>query len=113
MKKLRNMKDTCAPCALQYVSKRSDGAVIEACLSYGMTDKQWLGAAEKLGIKLKQVHIKPKKTRKFLQAYSKGTFLVRTVDHLFVIDNGKIIDPGYTRHDGMYRTLIQAWRVLK
>lgn len=112
MKKLSNIEGACAVIALRYAAKVPAGIAIEACLSQGMFDEQWTIAAKKLGLRVEKTITKRVMLRKFIGKYPDGLFLMATHNHLFVLDNGKIIDPSWNS-DGLYRMILQAWRVLK
>jgi hypothetical protein len=81
-----------------------------------MDDADWLEAADDLGIKTRAVSISPLRLRRFIHDNTTGLFLIGTFDHLFVLDNGLIVDPREKmrgRYPGLGRIVKQVWRVLK
>lgn len=117
MKKLKTLDGACAVLALCYVSKQNEEALIRICTlngfapERGMEDNEWLPAAKMVGISLRKVSKPPRTIKTFLKKYPKGCFLMRTHNHLFVIDHGIVVDP---RMDtpGLRRKVENAWRVL-
>lgn len=77
-----------------------------------MNDDQWIAAAKKLGVSMREVAIEPQRLRTFLRKYPEGVYFVGTFDHLFVVDNGVIVDPRCSRPPGLGRVIKQAWKVL-
>lgn len=99
MNKLRKLKDSCAVVALCYVSKVPEDVAIRVCTLFGyhgtgMEDDQWQAAAKQLGIDMRLVPLEESmRLHAFVRDHPNGLYLVWTVDHLLVVDNGKIIDP--------------------
>lgn len=119
MKKLKKIKDSCAVCALWYVAGIDEGTAIRICRAHGfkeghgMTDADWRKAAELMGIKMRGIALQALTLRQFLKNYPEGLYLMGTCDHLFVVDNGIIIDPKNKKPPGLKRMILQAWRVEK
>lgn len=120
MKKLRKIDGVCAVLSLHYVSGRNEDTVLNVCKLHGFTpqdgmeDKDWLEAADDLGIKLRSTGKIELRLSKFVKEYSVGLYLVGTRDHLFVVDNGLIVDPREKdagRYPGHGRIIKEAWRV--
>lgn len=117
MKKLKKIEGSCAVIAVHYCAGKDEGTVLRVCRSLGFTpedgmdDEDWQEAARILGVEFIPVSMKKQKLRKFIREYSKGLFLVGTVDHLFVIDNGVIVDPRHPTPPGLDRVIRQAWIV--
>lgn len=116
MKNIRKMGGACAVVALSYVSEKSEGAVLRICKlcgfleSEGMADEAWRKAAKYLGLKVREFSIPPTKPSKFIRNYPSGLYFVATHDHIFVVDDGIIIDPRLNELHP-HRTILQAWRV--
>lgn len=122
MKKLKKIDGSCAVIALHHVSGVDEDTVLRVCTLHGfepkngMDDEDWREAADDLGISVRSMSINPQRLRKFLHGHTEGLFLLGTFDHLFVLDNGLIIDPREKmrgRYPGLGRIVKQAWRVLK
>lgn len=119
MKKLKKIDGSCAVVALLYVSGMDEDTVIRICQFHGfeagngMSDEEWQAAAKDLKIKFKLVAMKPCTLDVFIKTNPKGLFLVGTCDHLFVVDNGVIIDPRNERPPGLRRRIKQTWRVIR
>ncbi len=119
MKKLRKIPNSCAVLALHYVSGKDEETTLRVCKlhefypDYGMDDENWREAAKDLGVETRALPISPQRLRKFLRDNPTGLFLIGTHDHLFVIDNGTIIDPRCTKPPGLGRVVKQVWRVCK
>lgn len=117
MKKLKKIEGCCAVVALLYVSGLLEDTVLRVCKLHGfengegMEDSEWQAAAEELGIKFRAIPMEPMRLRKFVKQHSKGLFLAGTHNHLFVVDNGKVVDPNETPPPGWGRVIKQAWRV--
>lgn len=117
MKKLKKIDGSCAVVALLYVSGLDEETVIRVCQfhgfekSKGMDDDEWQEAARALGVKFRVAAFKPMLLRDFIKEFPKGLFLVGTHDHLFVVDNGVIVDPRNKKPPGLRRVIKQAWRV--
>ena len=117
MKKLKKIEGSCAVCALHYVSGKDEDTVLRICKSYGfepeagMEDTEWREAAEHLGVKVRAVSLEKCSLRQFLKDYPNGVYLIGTSGHLFVVDNGVIVDPRNDKPPGLKRTVLQAWRV--
>ena len=110
MKKLTNTPGACAIIAIRYAARTSDAAALRACINQGQFDEQWQKAAEELGLKLTKVRSRKILLKNFLKKFPEGMFIVGTHDHLFVVDNGKVVDPAYDV-PGLSRTLTGAWLV--
>lgn len=117
MKKIKKIPGACAVCALQYVSGIDEEAVLRICAmngfktGRGMYNEEWKSAAETLSIKMRGVAFEPRILRHFIRDYQNGLFLVVTHDHMFVVDNGIIVDPRNKKPPGLKRRIVQAWRV--
>jgi hypothetical protein len=112
MKKLRQIENTCVPIALRYAAGVEESKVIEKCLSAGMFNCQCLHAAKSLGLKLERVVWKKIKLKQFLKKYPTDLFIMATHNHLFVVDNGRIVDHTWN-NAGLSRMVLQAYRVCK
>jgi len=118
MKKIKEIDGSCAVCALCYCSGVDEETVLRVCTScgfeagFGMDDSDWQDAANCLGLTLRQVKMKPMALYSFIKKYQDGLYLVGTIDHLFVVDNGIIFDPRNTKPPGLRRMIKQAWRVV-
>lgn len=124
MRKLKKIDGFCAPFALKYVSKLDDETVYAVCKlhdftpEFGMEEHEWTEAAEELGIGLERVNLKKtgfyrSRLRKFINWHKKGVYFIYTDGHLFLIENGKVVDqlnPGYL---GLDRLVTGAWRVIQ
>lgn len=122
MKKLKKIEGSCAVVALHYASGISEDTVLNICKLHdftpegGMEDEDWQEAAKDLGILIRAVPMKDVKLSKFKSAHKAGLFLVGTFDHLFVLDNGLIVDPHEKRkgrYPGLGRIVKRAWLVIK
>ena len=112
MKKLTKIEGACAVLALKYVAKVPEEKAIEVCLGQGMFDTQYLEAAKGLGLRLERVVYKKIMLKKFIKKYPLGTFLAGSHNHLFVVDNGRVVDPQWN-NAGLSRMILEAWRVDK
>lgn len=116
MKKLKTLDAACAVVALCYASKQDEEAVLRVATMHGfkpgegMTDNQWIPAAKVLGLNMRALSFEHMELRKFIKQYPIGLYFVSTPQHLFVLDNGLIIDP---RTDGqkLRRSVRQAWKI--
>ncbi len=119
IKKLLKVKAACAVCAIAYVSGADEDAVRRICtmrgfkVGHGMWDREWRLASADLKIISRGIAMSPRTLQHFLKDYSEGLFYVATHDHLFVVDNGIIIDPRNKKPPGLKRMIRQAWRVKK
>lgn len=122
MKKIIKIENSCAILALHYVSGLPEDTVIRVCKShdfdpmFGMSDEDWIDAAKELGIVIRMVFSGSERLGKFFNNHKEGLFLIRTHDHLFVIDNGFIADPGGKEtgfYPGLGRLVKQAWKVTR
>ena len=105
---------SCAIDALKYLSKLDDTTLVKAAIAQGMHSEEVVATAKTLGITIVPMDIKRTEVRKFITSFPKGTFLVRTHDHIFVIEDGKQVDPLLLIHPpGTRRTLTEAWKVIK
>jgi hypothetical protein len=120
MKKLKRIDGSCAVVALHYVSGIEEDAVLRSCIFHGfragqgMEDEEWQAAAGDLGIKFRAVAAKSQRLKSFVKKHPKGLYLLGTKDHIFVLDNGIIIDPREKqagRYPGLGRIIKQAWKV--
>lgn len=121
-KKLKKIDGSCAPFALKYLSGMSDGEVHDICQFFGfqqdtgMEEHEFLDAARDMGIRFRRMNLKKKdlyrvKLRKFIKLYSEGVYLIYTSAHLFVVDNGEVVDlinPGYL---GLDRIVTGVWTI--
>ena len=110
---------SCVIDSLQYISKLDDLTLVKAAVKQGMHSEETIATARELGITLVPMELKSTEVRKFISEYPKGTFLVRTHDHMFVIEDGKQVDP-YLSSDlnkrkgpGTRRILTETWKVIK
>ncbi len=122
MKKLRKIEGSCACLALHHVSGIDEDTVLRVCTLHGFTpedgmeDLDWQEAAKDLGLRLRMVPMKDVRLSKFVKAHGAGLFLVGTFDHLFVLDNGLIVDPrekDMGRYPGLGRIVKRAWVIKK
>lgn len=122
VKKLIKIDNSCAVLALHHVSGVDEETVLRVCKFHdfspegGMADEDWIDAAKDLGIKVRMCFSGSQRLKTFLKDHKTGLFLVRTHDHIFALDNGIIVDPGYkeTGHfPGLGRLVKWAWRVTK
>ena len=119
MKRLKKIDGSCAVVALLYCSGMDEETVIRVCQFHGfeagkgMTDDEWHAAARDLKIKFRLVAMKPCTLGQFIKNHPKGLYLIGTHDHLFVVDNGIIVDPRNTNPPGLKRSVKQSWRVTK
>lgn len=118
MKKLKEIDGSCAVVALWYVSGIDEETVLRVCTSCGfevgegMEDEEWQEAAHCLSVKMRSIPVdQPCTLYKFIKLHPKGLYLIGTFDHLFVVDNGVIVDPRCPRPPGLKRLIKQAWRV--
>ena len=111
MKKLATLVDACAPAAVKAASDLTDAEVAEIFLAQGFHDEVWLNAAKQAGLKLKCVSKKKNAALiAFIKKFPEGKYIVGTWNHVFVVDNGKIIDSGW-KNDGLCRMVHKAWLV--
>lgn len=123
MKKLKRMKNACAILALCYCAQVPEDTAIRICRAcgfneeQGMSDEDIIAAAKQLNLPIRSVLDVPlgvpgTRVCKFIKENKEGLFLARTHDHLFVIDNGLIVDP---RIEGASsrRLLRGVWRIQK
>lgn len=119
IKKLKKINDSCAVVALHYISGLDEEAVLRICrlhgfeVGHGMSDEDWQRAAVHLGIKFRGVALEKCHLNKFMKNHKSGLYLLGTCDHIFVLDNGIIIDPRNKKPPGLKRIIKQAWRVSK
>lgn len=122
MKKLLKISGSCVLCALHHVSGIDEETVLRVCQLHnftpgsGMEDADWLEAAKDLGINLRAATYRDCRLKQFVKNYPIGLYLVGTRDHLFVLDNGLIVDPREKmagRYPGLGRVVKQAWKVIK
>lgn len=120
MKKIKKIKGSCAVVALHHVSGVDEETVLRVCklhgfeVGEGMEDDDWKEAADDLGISIRAIPFKNCRLRAFVKKYPLGLYLVGTFDHLFVLDNGIIVDPREKmrgKWPGLGRIVKQAWVV--
>jgi len=120
IKRIKKIKNACAPVALCHASGRDEDTVMRVCISAGfskkegMADEEWQQAADDLGIVMRAVPLIPQRLQKFIRRYKEGLFLVYTHDHLFCVDGGIIYDPREKlrgKWPGLGRIVKGAWRV--
>ncbi len=118
MRKLKNIPGSCAVVALLYCSGLDEDTVIRVCSLHGfergegMDDKSWKEASKDLGISIRRVSMRKCRLSTFLNNHPKGLYIVGTFDHLFVVDNGIIIDPRHPTPPWLRRVITDAWRVI-
>lgn len=119
MKKLKKIDNSCAVVALHYVSGIAEDIVLRVCQLHefhpkqGMDDKNWKAAGKDLGITVRAINFVPCTLKTFAREHMEGLYLLGTWDHLFVLDNGMIVDPRCARPPGLRRMIKQAWVVNK
>ena len=122
MKKLIKIDNSCAVIALHHVSGLDEETVLRICKLYdfspheGMDDEDWISAAKDLGITVRSVFNGSERLSKFVNNHKDGLYLLGTFNHLFVLDNGLIVDPrakGWGGYPGLSRLVKQAWKVTK
>jgi hypothetical protein len=82
-----------------------------------MEEFEYMDSAKDLGIDLKRMNLKKSgmyraKLGQFIKYHPTGIYLIYTSRHVFVLDNGKIVDPLNPDHMGLRRLVTGAWRVL-
>lgn len=117
--RLKRMKGACVPTALWYLSEGQEDEVIRVCKAFGfvegtgdeagMADEDWVAAAKHFGINVRKMRCEEMRLDKFVNNHRKGLFVVHTWDHMFVVENGKVIDP--RRGPGLRRFVRDVWRV--
>ena len=110
MKKLLEIPGACAVIALRYAARTTDELALHACIKQGQFDNQWQKAAEELGMKLTKVRSRKMLLRGFIKTHQTGLYIVSTHNHLFVVENGEVYDPGWGS-PGLRRTITGAWEV--
>lgn len=110
MKKLFSINGACSLAALRHASKKSEDQVLEAFISFGAVDSQWLHAAKKLGLKLREVKEYEVRVGSFARRHPKGLFLASTHNHVFIIQDGEIVDP-LNGSPGLSRIIVRVWKV--
>lgn len=122
MKKLKKIDGSCAVIALHHCSGTDEETVLRICKLHGFTpadgmeDEEWQEAAKDLGLSIRAVPYKDCRLKQFIKKYPAGLFLMGTFDHLFVLDNGLVVDPREKmkgRYPGLGRIVKKAWVVLK
>ena len=119
MKKLIKIDSACAVVAICYVSGIDEETVLRVCRSCGfeagegMLDEEWMDAAKQLGIRFRRLVIPEMRLKRFMAEHNEGLYFVGTIDHLFVVDNGILIDPRHPTPPGLGRIVKHAWRVDK
>lgn len=121
MKKLRKIDGSCAVIALHHASGIAEDTVLRVCKLHdftpedGMEDECWQEAAHDLGLIIRNVGVADMRLKTFVSKFKKGLYLVGTHDHLFVVDNGLIVDPREKdagRYPGHGRIVKAAWKVI-
>lgn len=112
MKKLHKIVDACAPTAIRNASDLTDEKVAEIFLSQGFLDEDWKIAAKQAGLRLRLAHDGKIILKRFIKRFGKGTYIVSTWNHLFVVRDGEVIDPTW-ENSGLYRTVTHAWKIFK
>lgn len=102
---------SCALRALKYLSKSSEYDVLAAFVSQGMTEWVISNVAKSLNVRLLELNCGGVTVAEFIKRYPKGSYLITTVNHAFVIENGVQIDRLAT--PGTRRIINRAWKVLK
>ncbi len=122
MKKLIKIDNSCAVLALHHVSGLDEETVLRVCKindftpKNGMDDEDWINAAKDLGITVRSVFNGSERLSSFMAKKLDGLFLIGTFNHLFVVDNGLIVDPRAKQWDGypgLGRLVKQVWKVTK
>lgn len=122
MKKLIKIDNSCAVLALHHVSGLDEETVLRVCKindftpKNGMEDEDWISAAKDLGISVRSCFLGSERLSSFITKKPEGLYLIGTFNHLFVLDNGLIIDPRSKEWDGypgLGRLVKQAWKVTK
>lgn len=117
MKKLSKISGACVLAALWYIVGIDEEAVLRVCTAHGfkpgkgMFDEDWKRAANQLGIKMRGIAMKQCTLKKFVKNHPEELYIVGTFDHLFVVDNGIIVDPRCATPPGLKRIIKQVWRV--
>ncbi len=111
MKKLNKIENACAAVALRYAAKEPEDRVIEICLGQGLFDEQWKAAANKLGIRLREAGGCPVMLKTFIKNNPYGMWIATTKNHMFIVDNGKIIDPEW-ENKGLSRMILGTYYIL-
>lgn len=117
MKKLKHLKGACAVLAVHYVSMCDEDTAIRICTLYGYRPelgtphKGWLDAAKHLGVRTREITRPLISLCEFIEGNPKGVFFIFTQGHLFVVDNGILVDPRFD-NPSMRRIVLRAWRVL-
>jgi hypothetical protein len=122
MRKLKKLKNACAPMALHHVSGIDHETVLRVCASCGfdvnegMSDEEWQEAAQELLIEITRCHTGKINLGSFVKKFPIGLYLVTTFDHILCVDNGLVYDPREMikgRYPGLGRSVKGAWRVEK
>lgn len=111
MKSIAKINGSCAITALQYAADTTEEKALKVCIGQGLFDEQWMKAADELGLKIKRVVYKPIQLKRFLKKYPVGLYIMGSHNHLFVVDNGRVVDPAWGS-DGLYRKIISAYEVV-
>lgn len=122
-RKLKYVSGYCAPHALKYASGRTEASVLNICADnyftpeHGMEEHEWQKAARELGIRLRRRNLKQAglyrcKLKDFIKACPEGMFIIYTDAHLFVVDDGEVIDP-LNDDPFLHRIVTGAWRVIE
>ena len=114
---LDDIDNDCAPTAIWYVSGKTEEEVLRVCIEngftdeLGMTDPQWKRAARSLTIEFNRVAMKPVKLSDFIADHPTGLYLVRTYNHILVVDDGEVIDLRNVNAPGLNRKVIASYKV--
>lgn len=119
MKVVKKLDGWCAVVALKFLSGLPDAIVLQVCEHedfdpfHGMDDESILVAAKDLGVNLKKIKIGryPYTFAEFKKKHLFGKFLLRTVDHVFVLYDGLVVDP-LCEKSGLRRIIRAAWKVI-
>lgn len=118
--KVKTVKDACAVAAVWYCAGAPDEETVfrisRAFCNFkedGMTDTEWQALAKHFGISVRKVPFEEMKLRKFKKEFKEGLYFVSTHDHLFVVDNGIIIDPRNKKPPGLDRIIKWAWKATR
>lgn len=121
-RKIKRVDGFCAPSALKYLSGLDEKLVYDICAAnhwnekIGMEDREWMKAFKEAGVKFRRLNLKRKGLygkilRKIKHEYSAGRYIVLTDNHIFVLDNGEIIDPLYLS-EGLSRKIVGLFKVM-
>lgn len=118
MKRLKKIHGSCAVLALKFASGKDESLVIDICKFHGfewgegMTDEEWCAAAKDLGIRKRLIKFKKCSLSNFIKDHPIGMFFVGTYNHLFVLNNGGIINHPSEGSMDMRRIVKKAWKII-